>query len=359
MANNIHELAQEAFDSGSYQLAVELFEHLLRHSNGVNVADCGGYPPKRPMISIDTYIGYADALARCGRIRDSFDVFASISSQLSYTIPAHRLKHLSIGLLASIRSTAAWSIRQPSPQPQPMHDRLQRTQALCAQDQPAERRKYYRRVSREWLPHRTRPGVDKVDKGEVDRRQVKQECADDDRAAMGRMDGIADRLRIFGTAEAVVAGDTPFSGCGFESAVFVEQRLLCGGDVMPTSSAANDLDGLLCAVCDHVLIYPVTMSCGHTFCRDCVHNKTQCQVCNKYFVRHDESLKQDVLISRLVEKWWMPHIQAEIVNAKTETLLRQNALDEALKLCNESLEKCEYAQAYIFIMYTTYTYLAR
>lgn len=352
MANNIHELAQEAFDSGSYLLAVELFEHLLRHSSDVS-ADCGYQSAKRSVISIDTYIGYADALARCGRVRDSFDVYASISTQLGYSIATHRLKHVTIGLLASIRSTSTWSIRQ---QPQPMHshhnDRVHRKQALCVQDQSAEPRKYYQRMSHEWLPHRTRPDegdmMDKAGKAvdDYDKRQVKREFADGD-LSMGRTDAAADRCRLSdGTA------GNQFQCC-YEPPIFVEQRLLCGGDVMPSSAAPTDLDGLLCAVCEHVLIYPVTMSCGHTFCRDCVHNKTQCQVCNKYFIRHGESLKQDVLISRLVEKWWMPHIQAEIVNGKTETLLRQNALDEALKLCNESLEKCEYG-TYTYGATTTY-----
>lgn len=326
MANNIHELAQEAFDSGSYQLAVELFEHLLGHANNVD-AECGYQSAKRSMISIDTYISYADALARCGRIRESFNVFAFINHQLGYSIPTHRLKHLTIGLLGSIKSTS-WFWQQPKSF-NDHKDVTQRKQALCVQG-PTEHRKCYRNVSREWSPHRTK--YDERDMAKVEKtidyeRQVKLEFAGSELSNV-RIDAIDHPYRMYDDAE------NSFDA-NYEPSIFVEQRLL-GADV------PSNLDGLLCAKCEHVLIYPVTMSCGHTFCRDCVCNKTQCQVCNKYFVMHGESLKQDVLISRLVEKWWMPHIQAEIVNGKTETLLRQNALDEALKLCNDSLEKCKY-----------------
>lgn len=354
MANNLHELAQEAFDSGSYHLAVELYEHLLRHSGNIVDADhCVGYQSsKRSLISIDTYVGYADALARCGRMRESFDVFAFVSNQLGYSIPTHRLKHLTIGLLVSIKGTS-W-IGQQQQQPKHFTDHAKdvtQRKLQCVQQEPVAPRKCYRSVSREWSPHH-RTKFDEHDVAKMEKqidygRQVKMEFADSDQSDVC-LDGIANvpYQRIF------VDDMGPRFESSYEPSIFVEQRLL-GGDLLSGGGTSNShLDGLMCAVCEHVLIYPVTMSCGHTFCRDCVAHKAQCQVCNKYFIMHGESLKQDVLISRLVEKWWMPHIQAEIGNGKTETLLRQNALDEALKLCNESLEKCKYGMIiYVHILY--------
>lgn len=49
--------------------------------------------------------------------------------------------------------------------------------------------------------------------------------------------------------------------------------------------------------------------------------------------------EQDILIRKLVEKWWAPLISASESNKEAERNLDQNFLDEALKNCNQSLEK--------------------
>ena len=54
--------------------------------------------------------------------------------------------------------------------------------------------------------------------------------------------------------------------------------------------------------------------------------------------------KPDVLVRRLVEKWWGADLMAKKINEKASSYIHLNMLDEALKFCNESLENGEYLQ---------------
>ncbi|KRK01391.1 uncharacterized protein Dyak_GE20387, isoform B [Drosophila yakuba] len=47
----------------------------------------------------------------------------------------------------------------------------------------------------------------------------------------------------------------------------------------------------------------------------------------------------DVLVRRLVEKWWGPDLQAKKISEKASSCMHLNLLDDALKFCNASLEK--------------------
>lgn len=103
-------------------------------------------------------------------------------------------------------------------------------------------------------------------------------------------------------------------------------------------------DPLLCPVCEDILKYPVTSICGHSFCRQCCFGRQQCSVCGQPFTDHDlipaasASFEQDVLVRRLVEKWWGPQLRAAEFNDEAQRCLENNLLDEALKSCNQSLE---------------------
>lgn len=49
----------------------------------------------------------------------------------------------------------------------------------------------------------------------------------------------------------------------------------------------------------------------------------------------------DVLVRRLVEKWWGSDLQAKKILETATSYMHLNLLDDALKFCNVSLEKCE------------------
>lgn len=362
MANHIHELAQEAFDNGNYQLALELFGHILQFS-----AD--KYTPSvKSLISIDTYIGYSDSLARCGHIRESFNVFAFICSKLGCSIPVHKLKHLTIGLLESVTSTvtSVEARHRKLSETQLPQKHLQHQQKQQKQHQPLnDSSECAKRVLNECSQQRincnggasmaSKNHSDIVKQGDTNANWTAQEYEkyDDKQSVTSAMKSHHRHHRFrhhhhhhyhhHHCHRRGSESDGPTSGSNTECSVYSDSR--CDTVKSIHCNVPNELDPLLCPMCCHVLVFPVTMNCGHTFCRDCVVNETQCQVCDKRFLVYSNvDLKQDVLITRLVEKWWTPHIQAETINQKTQTFLRQNILDEALKSCNEALEKCKYEE---------------
>lgn len=268
MANNIHELAKEALDNGNYQLAVELFECILQISDKLSKTSAASSDAR---LTIDTYIGYGDALARCGRINESFDVFLFICIQLGYAVPLDKLKHLTIGLLESVTVAALSSS----------------TTAIAS-----------RRHSSISIDANSGDAIESI-RGESKHKFGDPSPIDNDNSS--------DRI------------------------VLLENSKCC-----------NDIDPLACPVCQDVLVAPVTIACGHTYCRNCVYDQSHCYVCGKALQLYGNKFKQDVLIGRLIEKWWSPLLRARIHNDETETWLRQNTLDLALKSCNASLEKSKY-----------------
>lgn len=265
MANNIHELAKEALANGNYQLAVELFECILQISDKLSTMSTAS---SDALLTIDTYIGYGDALARCGRINESFDVFLFVCTQLGYAVPLEKLKQLTIGLLESVAVAASSSS----------------TTVVAS-----------RRHSSISIASNAGAAI-----------ESKNKFADHQLSASDN--GSSDRL------------------------VLLENNSKC----------CNDIDPFACPVCQDVLVAPVTIACGHTYCRNCVCDQSHCYVCGKALQLYGNKFKQDVLIGRLIEKWWSPLLQARTHNDETETWLRQSTLDQALKSCNASLEKSKY-----------------
>lgn len=103
-------------------------------------------------------------------------------------------------------------------------------------------------------------------------------------------------------------------------------------------SACVKYDPLLCPICHEVTIQPVTAMCGHTFCRQCVTDRTQCTECGVKFAV-GQNFEQDILVKKLVEKWWPNEIKSSELNDEAIGYLDTNSLDDALRCCNQSLEK--------------------
>lgn len=288
MANNIHELAKEALDNGNYQLAVELFKRILQLNAKMNTST-------ETMVSIETYVGYADSLARCGHIRESFDVFAFVCNQLGYAVPLDKLEHLTLGLLESVTSSTVLKSRQ---------------RQLSNTDHPIKQNNFSNFLTN---------ASNSVD-------------ANQEPNFVKKFDNFEPNSCISNCSKSGSSSNCSVDG---DCTVLLDNKC--------NKTNINDMcDLLVCSICDEILMWPVTMACGHTFCRDCIYNQTQCQVCGKPILLYGENFKQDVLISRLIEKWWTPILQAQMINDETQTFLRQNALDKALISCNASLEKSKY-----------------
>lgn len=238
------ELACEEFANGNYQIAVEIYEQCLRNNDQLLLHN----------NKLELYYGYGDALARSGRIRDSFDVYTYISTHFISTVPLDKLKHLTFALLDSVTST----IYSGGNSTTTTHHRL---------------------LSTSWI--------------------------------------------------------VPSSETSSVSSIAESSNVICSG--------GNEIAySLCCLICEDVLKCPVTTVCGHTFCRKCCIGQTYCRICDKIFSTYGDNFKPDVLVLRLVEKWWSAELRATISNEEANIYMQRNSLDEALKACNESLEKCKF-----------------
>lgn len=117
-----------------------------------------------------------------------------------------------------------------------------------------------------------------------------------------------------------------------------------------SSTNLNELsDSLNCSICFGVLKCPVTAPCGHTFCRQCCFGRTQCIQCNEKFPISNSGFEQDILVRRLVDKWWNSEIKSAELTEEALRYLENNSLVESLRCCHESLEKGK--NSFFFVKY--------
>lgn len=94
-----------------------------------------------------------------------------------------------------------------------------------------------------------------------------------------------------------------------------------------------------CGVCDLVLRDPVTLLCGHTFCRLCAAGGC---VGNKWIVCHGCGQRTpyqphvNVLVKSLVEKLWPAQLRASELLDEGKALYRQDKLHSALLKFNQA-----------------------
>lgn len=282
------ELAKDAFIKHNYILSCEIYERLLRESGSRKTTEL--------------YFGYGDSLAKCNRIKEALDIYAHICYQLCEIIPVEKLKCLASSIIEFIVN--------------------KRTNIITTT-----------------------------------------------------------------TISAANNSSTNISNSSIH---------------LSTNADNNEyVDALYCPICEDILKYPVTSLCGHTFCRECCFGRTKCIVCEQKFpiinttLQHQEKnpaqqattssavittpitsaivknstitsvndsedghnhdmdvypyaecdeldgcggFEQDILVRRLIEKWWSPHLKASEFNDEAEGYLERDLLDEALKCCNQSLE---------------------
>ncbi|XP_043467921.1 LON peptidase N-terminal domain and RING finger protein 3 [Leptopilina heterotoma] len=180
------ELAKEAFASRNYGLAVEIYERCL----------------KQQTPNFEILFGYGDSLAKCGRIRDSIDVYARCLALGN--VPVERLRHL-VGALMEDLSGNCMGLR--------------------------------RRIN----------------------------------------------------------------------------------------------DSFACGYCEGTLFQPVTVNCGHTFCRNCLEPAKNCRVCGQ---KLDAVGETNVLVQRLVEKWWPREAEASRARHEGDLLLKEGHIGQALERYN-------------------------
>ncbi|KAG5309987.1 LONF3 protein, partial [Acromyrmex insinuator] len=86
-----------------------------------------------------------------------------------------------------------------------------------------------------------------------------------------------------------------------------------------------------CPLCEGTLYQPMTAGCGHTYCRNCVDPSKNCHVCGVKIAIVSET---NVLVQRLVEKWWPREVEANRARHEGDILMRKGHLGQALERYN-------------------------
>lgn len=104
----------------------------------------------------------------------------------------------------------------------------------------------------------------------------------------------------------------------------------------------EDVNGsMLCPVCFGVLIEPVTIMCGHSYCKKCLQREVSGSTCRRcrYYVKPRDvgQCKTNVLLGGLVEKWWPNQITATRLRNEGNDLYRDKQVDKAIGKYDQAL----------------------
>lgn len=273
------ELAKDAFKNHNYILSCEIYERLLRESG---------------RKTTDLYFGYGDSLAKCSRIKDALDIYCHICYQLCEIIPVERLKCLAssiIEFIISKRTNSATLTNPQSTNPDGEH-----VDPLCC------------------------PICEDVLKYPVTSLCGHTFC----------------RQCCFGRTKCIV--------CGQKFPVISTQTQL---ELLPSSSGATSSSAAAQIIKNSTItseLSSINDDESGNRCVDSSGNEMEVFQCVDIVDRNNDTggrcggFEQDIMIRRLVEKWWSPSLKASELNEEAEGHLQRDLLDEALKCCNQSLE---------------------
>ena len=98
-------------------------------------------------------------------------------------------------------------------------------------------------------------------------------------------------------------------------------------------------DPFSCVDCKGLWTDPVTIPCGHTYCRPCLEklkDKT-CLLCNSK-VRYSSNLKSNFLLNKTVETWFPEDICAGKLKVVGNVLFRKRLFQEAVDKYSEAVK---------------------
>lgn len=110
---------------------------------------------------------------------------------------------------------------------------------------------------------------------------------------------------------------------------------------IPQVVVGNKTSPFSCQICYNLLSKPVTIPCGHTFCRRCLH-KEQTNTCKKCGVTHHNieisGMKTNVLLSDIVQKWFPMECHARQLKEEANKYLVNGEFEKAIALYGEAIQ---------------------
>lgn len=287
------ELAKDAFKNHNYILSCEIYERLLR---------------EKGRKSTELYFGYGDSLAKCARIKEALDIYAHICYQLCEIIPVEKLKCLASSIIEFIVNKRTNANNQNN-----LSSAINDNDALCC------------------------PVCEDVLKYPVTSLCGHTYC----------------RECCFGRTKCIVCGQK------FPALIQAQSDKNCHYDQHQQPSPSSSATTTITTNNNNNLISrsSTTIEKNSTITSELSSiiaggNANENNLSNisdiDMYQWHDNAsnasdnygggFEQDILVRRLVEKWWNPHLKASELNDEAKRFLQQNLLDDALKCCNQSLE---------------------
>lgn len=95
-----------------------------------------------------------------------------------------------------------------------------------------------------------------------------------------------------------------------------------------------------CPGCHCFIAEPVTVTCGHTYCRRCLQHSTfsQCKVCSEDIRRRPGEPRLNVILCGLLDKWFPEDVKRTKYLGEAESLLKSKQYHQAIALTSRLLE---------------------
>lgn len=286
------ELAKDAFNNHNYILSCEIYERLLRESGSRKTTEL--------------YFGYGDSLAKCDRIKEALDIYAHICYQLCEIIPVEKLKCLASSIIEFIVNKRTNITNTTSPNANNnSHLSTNADNNECVDA-------LYCPICEDIL---------KYPVTSLCGHTFCRECC-------------------FGRTKCIVCGQK------FPIITATSQQQEKNSDAQPATSSFTSIPTSATTSSTTVVKNStVTSELSPTINNNSENGNTHdesSECMDVYqFTESGEGcggFEQDILVRRLVEKWWSSHLKASELNVEAENHLERELFDEALKCCNQSLE---------------------
>lgn len=108
-----------------------------------------------------------------------------------------------------------------------------------------------------------------------------------------------------------------------------------------------------CVLCRGLLNDPLTIPCGHSFCRTCLEKEKSntCKVCGvDHYGLKLASIKTNVVLSSVICKWFEKESKAAKLRAEGNAFFERQDFKSAIKAYSEALSLCKYNLLFIVIL---------